>query len=71
MASFVSLVKYRLGVAIAPMSFVEFEEEIRAVLLGADAPGLALALAVPQGHPLSAPATALLQVARELHESGS
>ncbi|WP_019074096.1 hypothetical protein [Streptomyces hokutonensis] len=31
----------------------------------------AFAPAVPEGHPLSAPATALLQVAGKLHEPGS
>lgn len=68
-ASFVSLVKHRLGVAIVPMSFIDPEDEIRSVPLGADAPGLALALAVPAGHQLSAPAKALLQVAKDMHES--
>jgi hypothetical protein len=53
------------------MSFIDLEDEIGAVPLGADAPSLALSLAVPAGHPVSAPAKALLQVAREMHESGT
>jgi len=68
-ASLVSLVKHHLGVAIAPMSFIDPEDEIRAVPLGVGAPGLALSLAVPAGHSVSAPAKALLQTAREMHES--
>ncbi|WP_329309712.1 LysR family transcriptional regulator [Streptomyces sp. NBC_01262] len=67
--SFVSLVKHGLGVAIVPMSFIDLQDEIRAVPLGADAPGRALSLAVPAGHLVSAPAMALLQVARDMHES--
>ena len=68
-ASFVSLVKHRLGVAIVPMSYIDLEDEIRSVPLSGDAPAIALSLAVPAGHPVSAPAKALLQVAREMHES--
>jgi DNA-binding transcriptional LysR family regulator len=70
-ASFVSLVKHHLGVAVVPMSFIDLEDGIRAVPLGADAPELALSLAVPAGHPVSAPAKALLQLAVEMHEAGA
>ncbi len=65
-ASLASLVKHGLGIAIGPMSFINPEDGIRAVPLGSDAPSLALSLAVPAGHALSAPTKALLQTAREL-----
>jgi len=67
-AGLASLVKHGLGVAIGPMSFINPEDEIRGVPLGPDAPSIALSLAVPAGHAVSAPAKALLQVARELSE---
>jgi hypothetical protein len=50
------------------MSFINPEDEIRAVPLGSDVPNLALSLAVPAGHAVSAPAKALLHTARELSE---
>ncbi len=68
-AGLASLVKHGLGVAIGPMSFINPEDGIRAVPIGSDAPVLALSMAVPAGHPVSAPARALLQTARELSES--
>ena len=67
-AGLASLVKHGLGIAIGPMSFINPEDEIRGVPLGPDAPSLALALAVPAGHAVSAPAKALLQTARKLSE---
>lgn len=67
-AGFASLVKHGLGVGICPVSFINPEDEIRAVPLGPDAPSLAVSLAVPAGHAVSAPAKALLQTARELAE---
>lgn len=68
-AGFASLVEHGLGVAIGPMSYFNREDGIRAVPLGSEGPCIALSLAVPAGHALSAPARALLQTARELSES--
>ncbi|MEW2118999.1 LysR family transcriptional regulator [Streptomyces sp. NPDC005474] len=66
-AGLASLVRHGLGIALGPMSFIT-EDGIRAVPLASDAPSLALSLAVPAGHAVSAPAKALLQTARELSE---
>jgi DNA-binding transcriptional LysR family regulator len=64
-AGLASLIKHGLGIAIGPISFLDPEDKIHMVPL-ADAPTIAVALAVPAGHALSAPTKALLQTAREL-----
>jgi len=67
-AGLTSLIRHGLGIAIGPPSFINPEDDIRTVPLGPAAPSIALSLAVPAGHALSAPAKALLQTAREPSE---